>query len=226
MSRGERVLDDLYIVGGPGISSPGDCMVYLVGLGGGAFALVDAGVGTRTNRILENIRNVGYEPGRIQVLFLTHCHIDHIGGASFFRDRFGVKTIGHELDADAIEQGDRKRIALDFYGVPYKPVKIEVKVRDDTTFRFGDKEFKVLHSPGHTPGSISILTELEGRRVLFGQDVHGPFDPIWESSIEDWRRSMRKLIGLGADVLCEGHYGVIKPKERVREFIRDFMERY
>ena len=78
----------------------------------------------------------------------------------------------------------------------------------------------MLHTPGHTPGSVVAVVERDGQTVLFGQDVHGPFHADFGSDIEAWKSSMDSLLELGADVLCEGHYGVIRPAQAVEAFIR------
>ena len=86
-------------------------------------------------------------------------------------------------------------------------------------------EFKVLHTPGHTPGSISVYIDTPEGRVLFGQDIHGPFSPSWDSDMVEWRRSMRKLLDLEADFLCEGHAGIYRGEE-IREYIEGYLRRY
>ena len=64
---------------GLGISHPLDPNVYLLS-GGEELALVDAGAGRGEDRILDNVRSLGYEPGQIKHIFLTHAHADHAGG--------------------------------------------------------------------------------------------------------------------------------------------------
>jgi len=76
------------------------------------------------------------------------------------------------------------------------------------------------HTPGHTPGCIAVLYENEdGMKVLFGQDIHGPFMDEFNSNTDDWAKSMKHLINIGADILCEGHYGIFQGKENVKRFI-------
>ncbi|MCI0479157.1 MBL fold metallo-hydrolase [Candidatus Uhrbacteria bacterium] len=220
MSRSRRILDGLLMVGGSGLSHPGDCCVYLLDAGDGAFVLVDAGL--RAAGIEENIASAGREPSRIAALVLTHCHIDHVGGARRFAD-LGAEVVAHPLDADAIGSGDAERLALDWYGVDYIPVEPSRLVSDGDRLGYGDIVLNVAHAPGHTPGSIAPWADIDGKRVLFGQDVHGPFDEAWRSSIEDWRASMERLLALEADVLCEGHYGVIEGKGAVADFIGGFL---
>jgi glyoxylase-like metal-dependent hydrolase (beta-lactamase superfamily II) len=67
------------------------------------------------------------------------------------------------------------------------------------------------------------VIESEGKTVLFGQDIHGPLNPSLLSDREDYIRSLDRLLNLEADILCEGHFGVYRGKERVRKFIRSFM---
>jgi glyoxylase-like metal-dependent hydrolase (beta-lactamase superfamily II) len=80
-----------------------------------------------------------------------------------------------------------------------------------------------MHIPGHSPGSMVYVTESEGKKVLFGQDVHGPLDASLLSNREDYLESLRFLLSLGADILCEGHYGVFRGKEEVADFIESFL---
>jgi len=66
-------------------------------------------------------------------------------------------------------------------------------------------------------------TETEGQRILFGQDVHGPLHPSLLSDSAAYQASLQKLLTFDADILCEGHFGVYRGKEAVRNFIHLFM---
>ncbi len=63
----------------------------------------------------------------------------------------------------------------------------------------------------------------QGLKVVFAQDVHGPLHPSLLSSREDYLDSLQRLLDLDADILCEGHFGIFRGKEAVRDFIRQFM---
>jgi glyoxylase-like metal-dependent hydrolase (beta-lactamase superfamily II) len=89
----------------------------------------------------------------------------------------------------------------------------------------GDLTLEALFTPGHSPGSMSVYLDIGGLRVLFGQDIHGPFHPDFGSNIEIWRSSMEKLIALDADILCEGHFGIYSPASAVRSYIEGYLER-
>ncbi|MDY6855177.1 MAG: MBL fold metallo-hydrolase [Thermodesulfobacteriota bacterium] len=92
--------------------------------------------------------------------------------------------------------------------------------------RFGDQEVVCLHTPGHTPGSLSVYMDRKGKRILFGQDIHGPFLPIMGSDLIQWRDSMNLLLTLNADILCEGHFGIYSSKEEVKKYIEGYFKYY
>jgi glyoxylase-like metal-dependent hydrolase (beta-lactamase superfamily II) len=90
-------------------------------------------------------------------------------------------------------------------------------------FKIGQGEILAYHCPGHSPGSLVYLAEIENQKVLFGQDVHGPLDPSLLSNREDYIRSLKFMTTLNADILCEGHFGVYRGTENIEKFIRSFM---
>ena len=217
MSRTDSlsVSHDVYIVGGADLSHPYDCLVYLVD-GGQEMFLIDTGAGEGYELIVDNIRSLGLEPEKLKAVMATHSHIDHIGALSQFREGFGVQVIAHELDREAIETGIGT--GAEYYGVSYQPCKVDVVLKGvDGAVRCGRHELKFVHIPGHTPGSIAVYLDSEAR-VLFGQDVHGPYF-LKGSNIEQAKVSLRRLADLDADILCEGHFGVYEPKEEVRRYI-------
>jgi hypothetical protein len=69
---------------------------------------------------------------------------------------------------------------------------------------------------------VAWIDSKEGR-VLFGQDIHGPFDPSFGSDVAAFRVSMQEVVALEADILCEGHYGVYRGRDEVRRFIHEHL---
>lgn len=189
------------------------------------LVLIDAGMSLRT--LTENIEEENFNPLDIKHCILTHCHIDHIGACSDLQ-KFNnkVKFYAHNLDADAIEQkGHDGKTAAGWYGVKYQPVKLERRLKKEVeTLELGIYDFQCIHTPGHTPGSISVLIQVEKKNILFGQDIHGPFMASFGSNLDDYQKSMQKLLDLKADILCEGHFGIIQPAERVHEYIKGYMD--
>jgi len=201
-------------------------MVYVVDCNS-ELALVDAGVSEDISRICRNIKSMGLNPKLISTLFITHSHVDHIGGAASFRKTYGCKTVAHELDSDALETANPELTGAALYNQILIPCMVDVKLSgSEGDISVGNKMFRWIHTPGHTPGSISILLNTSGGSVLFAQDVHGPFMPQFGSNISDWAKSMKKLIGLDFDILAEGHFGIYRPKNRAIEYIKSYLTHY
>jgi len=220
-----EITEAIYLVGSSDITDPRDCAVYLLDLG--ELVLIDAGAGASYAEIVRNIEGISLDPAKLKAVILTHCHIDHIGGAPQFRDAFGAQIIMHHLDAGPVEQGDEVMTAASWYNLHFPPMPVDVKLTGaEERLRFGDQEIICLHTPGHTPGSISVYLDRGGTKILFGQDIHGPFSEEFGSDLAAWRRSMERLMALEADILCEGHFGVFQPKENVAEYIRHYLEIY
>lgn len=224
--RAEKILDGLWMVGDGRLSHPKDACAYLVD-GGAELALIDAGAGENPAAILRNIEAAGKEIKRLKWILITHCHIDHIGGIDHIRRETGAQVMCHAKCAEVLAIGDSSRTAAKWYGMSLEPITVDVTFdAPSETVKFGSAELTLLHTPGHSPDSISIYGTIAGKKVLFGQDIHGPFSPVLGSDIEQWKQSMCKLIELRADILCEGHYGVIREQKQVEQFIRSFLDEY
>jgi glyoxylase-like metal-dependent hydrolase (beta-lactamase superfamily II) len=222
----EEIVSGVYLIGGPNVTQAEDAAVYLVDFAGD-LVMIDAGAGKSSSQIVRNIEMLGLNPSSVSHIILTHCHIDHIGSAPFFREKYGAKIVIHELDAKALETGDPIRTAANWYGTIFPPTNIDRKLKgEQEVLKFDEEELHCLHTPGHTPGSISVYLDRAGKRVLFGQDIHGPFNKTFGSDIVAWRKSMQKLIALEADILCEGHFGIYRSKNNVKDYIERYLEEY
>jgi glyoxylase-like metal-dependent hydrolase (beta-lactamase superfamily II) len=221
--RYQKVTDDVHQVGGGNLTSPEDAAIYIVRSDDRA-ALVDAGCGYSQVQLFHNIEACGVELDRVEYLLITHCHFDHTGGAQAVRDRTGCKIVTHEMESRFLEEGDQKVTAAKWYGAFLDPFQVDVKLKGERQDLWvGQKKIEALHVPGHSPGSLVYVTVSEGLKILFGQDVHGPLDASLLSNRDDYRRSLKLLLSLEADILCEGHYGVIRGKDEVADFIESFL---
>jgi len=218
-----KITSEIFQIGGGGYTSPEDAAVYLINFGGHA-AMVDAGCGRAQDKLLSNIRSCNIKPEQIEYLLITHCHFDHTGGVKALKDILPIQIVAHELEAPFLEQGDNTVTAAQWYGAAIQPFGIERKLSGlREKIDLGGRQIEAIHTPGHSPGSVVYLTESDGHKVLFGQDVHGPINPIILSDRDDYLRSLELLISLEADILCEGHFGVYKGKTDVRKFIKSFL---
>jgi glyoxylase-like metal-dependent hydrolase (beta-lactamase superfamily II) len=216
-----RIRNNLWQVGGRGLTDPSDAASYLVRFGEKA-ALIDAGTGRNHPQLRKNIAECLGPNVKLEYLLLTHCHFDHTGGAKPVRDEFGCQIVIHELDAIYIESGDNRVTGATWYGASLKPFTIDIKLQgQETTISIGSGTVKAIHSPGHSPGSVVYTTEIDGELIIFGQDAHGPIHSDFLSNEKLYVDSLTKLLYMDADVLLEGHFGIIETKKEVREFIEN-----
>ena len=213
-----RIYENVYQVGGAAISDVRDGAIYLIDLG--ELVLIDSGAGIGFDQTLKNIQLVGFDPVNISAVILTHCHMDHIGGTAQFRQNFGSRVIMHALDAEIVERGDQLMTAAWCFGIFLRPFPIDVKLQGDKgQLSFGANRVDWIHIPGHTPGSIAVYLGAGDKRVLFGQDISAPLLEDFKCDPIAWRNSMDKILSLHADILCDGHAGVFRPKNRVKAYI-------
>jgi glyoxylase-like metal-dependent hydrolase (beta-lactamase superfamily II) len=217
------ITNEVFQVGGDGFTSSLDGSVYLINICGHS-ALVDAGCGKSVDKLFRNVQNHGAALSQIEYLMITHCHYDHTGGIRDIRGRTKCKVITHELDAHFLEEGNETVTGAIWYGGSLPRLTIDIKLTEKReTVDLGGRKIEAIHVPGHSPGSLVYLMESEGLKVLFGQDVHGPFHDGLRSSRGKYVQSLNLMISLQADILCEGHYGIFRGKEKVEAFITSFM---
>ena len=220
-----EIVKDIFMVGGPDITDGRDGCVYLLSLG--ELILIDTGAGWSVDKIINNVHRLELNCKNLSRILLTHCHIDHIGGAPEIKRRFGSKIYIHKLDAPPVENGDPILTAATWYQTTFPPTPVDAKFNlSEEILTIGQQKIVCLHTPGHTRGSICIYLDKDGKRILFGQDLHGPILEEFGSNLDDYGRSTKKLIDLDADILCEGHFGIYKTKKDVRNYILSYRRQY
>ncbi|MHA1931578.1 MAG: hypothetical protein ACW96X_03505, partial [Promethearchaeota archaeon] len=106
----------------------------------------------------------------------------------------------------------------------YKTIKLATKIsKDNEILNLGNLKFQCIHIPGHTPGSIAYLLETEGNNILFAGDVPGIAINLNDGNIGQYVQSMKKLLSLNIDILCEGHENITKSAVKTSECIRGYM---
>ncbi len=101
-------------------------------------------------------------------IFATHCHLDHLFGAKYLCEKYGVEISSHKEDLFWV---DNFRKTADGYGLemaqqPPKPTRF---IDESTGYHFGNTSFDIIHVPGHSPGSVALYQKEEG--VLFCGDI-------------------------------------------------------
>ena len=218
------ITSDVFQIGGSNESAPQDASIYLI-KDGNMSAIVDAGSGDGSKTVLENIKLCGLQLSDIAYIFVTHCHFDHTGGINSLRDATGAKAVIHQDDAGFVTSGDMQVTAAELYGGHIDPTPVDITVTEkQKNFALNKLNVTMYHTPGHSPGSSVFTINSDEQLVLFGQDVSGPInEEVMRSNRADYNKSLEFMISLGADILCDGHYGVYFGKEEVRKIIKSYL---
>jgi glyoxylase-like metal-dependent hydrolase (beta-lactamase superfamily II) len=184
------------------------------------LTLVDTGHGNAGDAIADEIEKGGFQLKDLEQVLITHSHFDHMGGAAILLDRKRVKVYAHPDDMPAIKgvfpkQGIGTRLGrwLRSLWFPYRPLDVIVPIKQGEHLR-ALPNWQVLHTPGHTPGSLSLFQPTE--KILICGDALSMSSKklalcssyINEDHVEA-ARTARMLSNLDADVLCCGHGPVI-----------------
>jgi hydroxyacylglutathione hydrolase len=161
---------------------------------------------------------------QVEKIILTHGHIDHAGGAAELRDALGVPVEGpHEADRFLLDGLEETGLA---YGIPARPVTPDRWLAEGDTVSVGGVSLHVLHCPGHSPGSV-VLVSPEQRFAIVG-------DVLFQGSVgrsdlpggdgKALIRSIReKLLPLGDDIafICgHGPASTIGQERRTNPFLQ------
>ena len=150
-----------------------DRFVYAYALDSDQLCLIDTGVAGAEKTISTALQKIGKDLSDIDIIILTHSHPDHIGSASLIQHKSGAQVWAHRNEQvwiENTEQQGRERPVPGFAKLVSGSVRINRLLSDGDILPLGkNSTFKVLHTPGHSPGSISLLSEENG--VLFCGDV-------------------------------------------------------
>lgn len=114
-----------------------------------AVAIVDPG--SEPERIVEAVEQSG---GRVEAIWITHAHVDHIGAIASLKRKYDVPVWLHPLDEPLYRVGGRQ---AQLYGIPYEePPAPDRKFAEGEKIKLGALELDVIHVPGHAPGHVVI----------------------------------------------------------------------
>ena len=189
------------------------------------LTLIDAGLPGSHKKILRSMAGLGYAPGDLKRILITHADFDHVGGLAPLKKATGARIYASPVEAQALAEGRASRpvkprrmitrLLFGLMGGLFKPARIQVDelVTDGQVLPVLGG-LRVLETPGHTPGHISFYSASTG--ILFCGDsiVSGENGLRGSSGANNWDQansdeSVRKQAALGARILCSGHGPVV-----------------
>jgi glyoxylase-like metal-dependent hydrolase (beta-lactamase superfamily II) len=196
--------------------------------------MVDSGFGLASLR--ENIPEL---TEKSVIAVASHSHCDHIGGLHEFADcrihKAEANIVRHPTIENTVAKGYMTNAM--FEGAPptfFNPDKIRFKpvdpalLGDGDVIDLGDRVFEVLHTPGHSPGSIGLFERSSG--IFFSGDVvHNGNNGIgrfhlYHSDLDDWLTSVERLRRFPVSTVHAGHFGSFG-RERYLEILDEYLVR-
>jgi glyoxylase-like metal-dependent hydrolase (beta-lactamase superfamily II) len=198
--------------------------------------IVDAGTPGSGRRIHDRIAEHGVDPSDVSLIVITHGHIDHFGSAAELHRLTGAPVAGHVADLGPFRTGRVREPYLptgpmgrlmdrnkDLHA-QVEPVEPDVQIKGETSLEDFGIAARIMPTPGHTAGSISVLTDhgdlVAGDLVansfmglIPGRPANPPFhdDPLRNLA------SLRRMLALNPTRLHVGHGAPLEP-DRVRRW--------
>jgi glyoxylase-like metal-dependent hydrolase (beta-lactamase superfamily II) len=200
--------------------------VYIVQ--GEKTILVDTGAESSAGWILRALKQHHISPEELSMIVLTHAHVDHAGSARRLREQLRVPVAVHEADAQMLKRGDNgtlqtlgaEAVIVKFVmDHPFPSLDADILLDSSTDLRRWGVDARLLHTPGHTSGSISLL--FTNGDAIVGDVLRGgimggtflasrPNYPYFLPHQNDKRtllHSVQKLLDAGVERFFVGHGG-------------------
>lgn len=197
--------------------------VYLVETADG-LVLIDSGLEADAATVKAQVVELGFDVKQICAILLTHVHADHSLGAAHLRAGTGARVYAGRADCPTLRQGGPREAFFSTFHMPKlaaHATAVDVELAGDETLAFGETQFRVLATPGHTPGSLCYLLDWRGMRALFTGDViqhlsqpasgdlgtyAAHLAPRYGGNARDYLASLRRLRALPLpDLVLPGH---------------------
>lgn len=256
------VMKGIYRIEVPTPFKVGSVNTYLIQ--GETISLIDTGPQTQNaiDTLRRKLEEIGYQIKDIDEVIITHGHLDHYGMSNLIEEESGASVYMHKEDASIVSALHSKNIevfsslkrSMSLSGVPEGIIsrimalfkshenfgKLAKKinyVNEGEVLDFGEYMLKVIHSPGHSPGSICLLEE--GRRILFSGDtliedispnpIYNFLDKekqLGSRGLIKYLQSIDKIKKYDVKLVLPGHRNIIKDyKKRINDIIKHHEEK-
>jgi glyoxylase-like metal-dependent hydrolase (beta-lactamase superfamily II) len=192
---------------------------------GEKIVIVDTGYPGNGNKILHYLHKNFIKPQDVSLIILTHAHIDHYGSAEELKTKIKVPIATHRAEVEYLKKG------INYIGTPRglvgrilksffirtdksisRPLEVDITFDNDVDLHEFGVEGRIIHTPGHTEGSISLI--LSGGEAIVGDLIMGgmflkkaPHYPLFVSDISKLKESIKKVILTSPKIIYTSHGG-------------------
>jgi hydroxyacylglutathione hydrolase len=204
-------------------------------LQGNKNVLIDAGSPYDLSILTWQLHKLGVNVENIALIVLTHVHFDHAGSAAKIQELAKCPIAVHHLEIENFEKGNNApivpvhligRLMNPFMSIAFHPAHAGISIENEMDLSEFKVDAQVISTPGHTPGSLAVLTgdhqaivgDLIGGGWPLGQFQPGkPRYHYWASSMDDVRASLEKVFSYQPKTIHVGHGGPLNG-EQARAF--------
>jgi len=198
--------------------------------------VVDTGFMGSTPAIIDRLTENGINPKSVSLILITHGHSDHFGSAADLKKRTGAPVAIHRLDAEAARKGQdpplnptgaigRLFISLMARRGPAKAPSFEpdILIEGEMDLKKFGVDGKVIHTPGHTAGSVSVILP-NGKFIVGDLIMRGmlrwwqPNYPLFADNMAQLDESIQLILRNKPTKIFSGHGGSFNPKAVQRRF--------
>lgn len=154
--------------------------------------LIDTGFGSDAKETEQLIKDAGVSPENLHLIVNTHYHSDHVGGNFHLQQNYGVPIAAHKWEASLINSRDTEACSSEWLDQPVEPYRVDRILTDNEEIHTGSRTFKVLHTPGHTLGHISLYEPEE--EILISGDLFHKSDIGWLNIFREGVSSIQRSI--------------------------------
>lgn len=177
--------------------------------------LIDSGFGSDVNDTEQLIKEAGVSPEELHLIVNTHYHSDHVGGNFHLQKNYGVAIAAHKWEANLINSYDSEACSAEWLDQPVEPYRVDRKLSDNDEIMTGSRTLKVMHTPGHTLGHISLYEPEQ--EILICGDLFQKNDIGWinifregVTSVQQSMESLDRLSMLPIQQAYSGHGPLIE----------------
>lgn len=183
--------------------------------------LIDSGISQHFNFLTKDLKDIGVDTRSLNMIINTHEHVDHFGANRYLQER--IPILAHRYAATKIVSADDEVMLCRAHGEDPTGYQVNMWLENLNVLDLGDWFLKVLHTPGHTSGSLCIYEPR--RKVLISGDTvfaRGTISDISSSgSYGEYINSLARLNTMKIDLLLPGHGAI---SEDVEEDIEKAIE--